>query len=333
MSLSFGWPKVMLASFVAGALVLVVACGEQDRPESLIPEGSSAIIEIDLAAITSSPLLDRVIVFDSPDDAEETPGIVTSDMEVIDLFIRDANSFGFAVYGPFDQADFDATVAALDGVTQSEYRGFDMYSMETLDQSEESLDRQFPTVSTLFGLLEFQSSDLSVSLLGPGTVVGGTQNEIEAMIDIWEGEGTPASGRLVDALDGLAEERVVGLVSEVPEGTGLDDAGDLLGENGLLSGLPLDFINDLDLFTTVLTLGEESLVSATEMDFHEEGAATQMYELLDGGLALLGAFGSDPQLAGLIDAVDLTQDAAKVGISLTLTKEQLDWLAELLAGP
>ena len=125
----FYWTKTA-AIVVALTAILAVACGgngDSDETNSLVPEGSTVIGDIDLSAILAD--LDLESLFDALPLGEDGPasfadffqgaqvetGIDFRDVTNVEFFgdaAKPSEYFGIVVYGEFDEAAVVAEISA-----------------------------------------------------------------------------------------------------------------------------------------------------------------------------------------------------------------------------
>ena len=360
--------KKLAMAALAVALVLAAACGgSPDAQVRLIPDGATAVGYVDIVAIKASPVLEPMIARDfgdaiederTWDEIQKVMGFDLRNADRAEFFLSaapDTDFAGLALYGAFDEAAFEA---AMSDAAQSEHRGFSIYSFD--EDLQESLDeatrvrplpnetqeqymmrtdqRGMGAMQLLGGLLTLAvatqggmgslPSSFYFSMLDASTVGFGSDAGLKAMIDLSAGEGVAASGRIIEALDGL-DDHAIGLVSEIPESNLTETLGPgglgVLGGLGGFGGFPLDFLDAIDLFGSVIELGEDAVTVVVIADFGDEELAAATNDLLEGAIGMSDAFGEiPPELAQLIDGLEISLDGERVSVRIAIPPALLE---------
>jgi hypothetical protein len=326
----FNWIKIAAAAMAATA-ILAVACGGNggsDEIDSLVPEGSTLIGDIDFAAVSAG--LDWESLFNALPLEQEGPadfaaffgggqvkaGIEFRDVTNVEFFGNSADAseyFGVVVYGEFDEAAVIAEISAKgDGpLVPDVYKGNDIYTPENDPDS------------------------FTLSVLDSGTLALGTDRALKDIIDVRAGDRAVASGRLTKSLDDFGE-RLFGLVVQVPAGgaSGLRvDPRSLLGDgSGLFGDLPfsLDFLDSMDMLGVAGLLKGENIGLTAVLDFENEEAAASTQQFVGGLLSVASSLTPDPQLQEILAGLEISQDGVRLTLGIDLPETVLfDLLGDL----
>ncbi|MEE9249390.1 MAG: hypothetical protein V3U79_11955, partial [Dehalococcoidia bacterium] len=153
--------------------------------------------------------------------------------------------------------------------------------------------------------------ETTVAFLDSGEVLIGSPETVRDTIDVMEGEAEALVGPLLDAFEDLGKS-LARMSITIPAGT--------LPEEGLLDEGPFPGFN-LDLFTGIQTIGltfdkeGEDLSFSVALGYPDEEGAARVVEAFDGLVTVFGAFSDDPELARLLDEIEISASGPSATIS------------------
>ena len=168
--------------------------------------------------------------------------------------------------------------------------------------------------------------ETTVAFLDSGEILIGSPETVRDTIDVMEGEAEALVGSLLDAFEDL-EESLVRMSITIPAG--------ILSEEGLLDGAPFPGFN-LDLFTEVQTIGltfdkeGDGLSFSVALGYPDEEGAAGVVEAFEGLVTVFGAFSDDPELASLLDEIEISSSGSSATISYDATIDEVTAALESL---
>ena len=310
--------KLSLLAIVIAVLALVSACGGESSSDGegrKVPARTNILFGIrlgdilgdpdltDLANSVITPLGENAALDQALDEIIEETGF--DPRAVMDaLLFGDVESdeyFGIFIEGSIDQ---DSLLSALETdqgpLVKEEYKGQELYTAP--------------------------DGEVSLVILDPGKILIGSPDTVRDTIDVMEGEAEALVGSLLGDFENLGEP-LVRMSITIPAGT--------LSEEGLLDEVPFPGFN-LDLFTEVQTIGltfdkeGETLSFSVALGYPDEESAAGVVEAFDGLVTVFGAFSDDPELASLLDEVEISASGLSATISYDATIGELTAALESL---
>ena len=311
-----------LLLLAAIALVLVAGCGSsvEAEQETLVLAGAGLIFEMQIAKILGNEQLREVYevlaqnVDDVPnfDDALGTIGDeVGLDLDKVScvLVFVDSSQLtatndsppGIIARGTFDE---DQVVAALaegagDSLTSEEYKGHRVHT-----DSE---------------------GDIAISLLTPEILVLGPLGHVQSVIDLREGDTSPAAGAAHVAF-GELKESWVRLAFVVPPQVFEDLEGGLDAFPIPIDG---DLFKGIQIVTITVQEVSDGISVRANVDFASESMASDATDAVDGLLKVIGAFSSDEEVDRALEKVQVSVDGTRLSVSY---EASFDDLKEAAAG-
>ena len=305
----------IILTLAMASSILAMACGngKETEPEKLIPEGSNLIAHVNLAGILASEGL--ASIFDAIPKDEDGPqtldelldegvaeiGIDVRQFSRAVLFgdlTRDEEFFGIIAPGKFDELALISAVrsASEDRIISSDYKGRLLYSPEN------------------------DSDSFTIAVLQGEILVAGTEEAVRAVIDVQDGARDRVSGPVWDAFNDLG----LGLIKLQVDLTAADlaeqlpDLGDIPFLGGGFEGLSgaLDPLLDIRLLGLSVAQNGQILILRANLDFANEDSASKVSNILDGILKLGAGFSPDPEVAEVLEGVELSRDESRVTIRL-----------------
>ena len=304
-----------LACILAITLMVSLACGgdEKTKPELLVPADANFIAEIQLGRLLQDPDIDGLLeeLTRGSGFAPDT-GISLSLEELVDRILDEIgidiqqfssivvfgdvtkfeDSFGAIVKGSFDEdrliAGFES--ASNQSLTVTEYRGKTVYF---------SRDR-----------------DVAISVLDDKTLVlGNTRASVRSVIEVAVGEAERVTGRLIDAFDAL-DDPLLGAVLILPDDIveALGFPGDLVPEDAPINAR---IFTDVELISLSFDKRADNLAFDARVEFASESSASDVADILEGGVKILGGLSSDELIKGLLKQVEIS----RVDTTITLHAE------------
>ena len=303
--------------------------------ETLIPDGASLIIDADPSAILDSPVLaplweamfgelgteENVL-----SEFESETGIDLSSVERTEIYmdiealfeiggepgsddITEPPTMGVVLYGDLDEADFLAKLESA--------------MMEDPNQNYEAL------TYLSYSIYVDASGDresFSFAFVDSETLLFGTTDAVQAMLDVASGTASPLSGEAVAALEALGErdfgmivvaplEAMEAAFAEGPENMGL------LGTLGPVAPLSV----------TKMVLGEDSMQVQSRQYFEDESDASAYKEYNDGLVALMGVMSGSEEIQDLVEGIDIRQDGLGVTTDIEVDAASITAILDLLS--
>ncbi len=312
--------------------------------ESLIPEGATLIIDANPSALLNSdvlaPLLD--VMFGGAeseesvlDEFESETGIAIDSIESAEIYVGvevmlqagQANgeedieppTMGMVLRGGLDEAEVVASLNSAMAENPDQdyesitYRGYNIY----VDASGEPESFSFA----------FENSD---------TLLLGTTDAVEAMLDVASGAAPRISGEGVSALESLGD-RDFGMIIAIPPG--VLEAAMAEGEQdmGILGAFaPGALTASLTVMTMSLNEDSDSMEIRSRQYFEEEDAAAASKEFNEGTIAMVGMMAGSPEIQNFVAGVEIEQNGLEVSYDLTLDASSitgiLDFLTSFMQG-
>lgn len=323
-------PRFARVTILAAVILLslvISACGGKDDakgPGSLVPQRATLVGDINVEVLLSNENADVAeffgpvsgTAFGGPIGVDEffsldqvETGILFRDVKHISMFGesddgRDSEYFGALIRGKFDEMVVVAELESVSGqsLAKATYKEQTVYRSTSEDEV------------------------VSFAVLDSGTFAVGTGGALEDIIDLREGEGVFASGKLIDAFYARPDAAFrFGL--KVPRNS--VEAGDS-SALPLLNNLPfsLDFLSALDILVVAGELSDRTMELSVALDFDEEEAAKAMVDFIQGLVSLAAGFGADPETADLLSGLETEQDGARLTIKLEIPTDVLPGLLE-----
>lgn len=300
-----------------------------------VPGDAEYVATADIAAFLSDDGLKQVAnayfdllaerdYYEGPKDVEEALDQYEDDLGLDPREAKSMVSFGeyggdsgYGVAGAFDQSYTGLIVASgwrIDDIKNA----WEDQSMQSLSEDEYGGKTVLTTDS---------QPPLVIGVLEEGTFVFGTEDASEDAIDAWTGEGDGIDSDLESAY-GKSRDGHARFASEVPE-------------NQLPQEVPTgggDRINADPLTEVSTTYGSiyadgDTRGGALNMVAGDEGAAEDISDILDGGLALMErqVEGSGQQsMVDLLNKVDVSRDGTTVTVTFEASVEDLTDTVESL---
>ena len=304
-----------LACVLTITLMVSLACGEDEKakPELLVPADANFILEIQLGRLLQDPDIDGLLeeftrgsgfaadtdispsLEELVDQILDEIGIDIQQFSSVLLFgdvTKFEDSFGAIAKGSFDEdrliAGFES--ASNQSLTVTEYRGKTIYF---------DPDR-----------------DVAISVLDDKTLVlGNTRASVRSVIEVAVGETERATGRLIDAFDAL-DDPLLGAVLILPDDIveALGFPGDLVPEDAPINAL---IFTDVELISLSFDKRADNLAFDARVEFASESSASDVADILEGGVKILGGLSSDELIKGLLKQVEIS----RVDTTITLHAE------------
>ena len=292
--------------------------------DSLVPEGATFIIDADPSAILGSrvmaPLLAAMLGGAEAEEGlfgefERKTGIAISSVTRAELFMDVETvlamglepkeddtgpppTIGVVLRGDLDEADFASRLAlakeedpAAEYVVDS-YRGYTMYV--DADEDPEKFSFAFAEADTL---------------------VLGTTDAVEQMLDVASGASQPATGVGIGALESLGD-RDFGMIMVIPPEVLAATMQADPGELGLLSSFGPGALAPLTVMK--MSVDDASMVIESRQIFGDENAAAAAKEFNEGTITLMGAMSGSPELQALFGSIQIGQSGSEVTFNMAL---------------
>ena len=322
---------------------------------SLLPEGSTLIVDGRPAAIFASPLMMPVLeaMFgDSEsgmgiaDEFEAQTGIDLRSVPYIELFMdlnvlltmgmggmgmgedtergmalgmrMDEPPIGAALHGAFDEAEVISSFKRDPDVEfeVDVYRGYNVYT--------------FLYEADVYTFLYEAGGGLSVAFIGSEVFLIGTTSGVEAMLDVQDEAILPVSGEMKKAFDALGDRDIGMAIALPPELLEMAAGGeDAMPQLGMLSGFNLGAIA-AQVSTIKLLLRDDALEIEGHQIFQDDTAAAAAKEYSEGIVAMLGTMASTPESKELIGGIGVSQSGTAVTLSMTIDATMLETILALL---
>ena len=322
------WHTIRVAKLVAMALaisIFTLACGggKETVPLKLIPEGSNLIAEVNLTGILASDALATVFASLPADEGDpqsleklldEGIGVTGVDFRQVSQLVLFAdvsreNEFGGLIAkGTFDEAAVvEAVVRALGNpIRTSENNGRRIYN---------------------FG---DAPDDPSLAFLEGNNLVLGTDEAVQAVIDVQDGERQRVSGSVRDAFNDLGL-RLLGLVVEVPKEElpdQLPDLGDIPFLGGASEGLPDAFaaFQDLELVGLSVAQNGQIVILRVNLDFASEDSASSVGNVLEGIFKVASGLIPDAETREVLESLEVATNGSRLTIRLEVAASDLGQL-------
>lgn len=317
------------------------------QPEmSLVPEGASMVVTAYPREILDPPvpfiaaILELDVesadggIGDIVDEIRHDTGIDLQSVEYVELAIdieallgpgldpsmpmaedtADLN-FSMALYGEFNEGEIVASFEKDDDIDygMSEYRGATVYRID-----------------------DGGGTPLSVAILDPGTVLIGTGDSVEAMLDVADGAGEPLSGEVKEALDSLGDRHIGVVLSLPPEfleaASGMAEGQDAVPQMGLLGALDMSALTAPVSGIKLLFNGDAVELESISF-FDDSESATVSKEYTEGIVAMAGAMlSTSPELQEFASGMEVGQSGDIVTLRMTITMEVIQQLLGTLGG-
>ena len=351
------WAALLLAGLALALALALIACGggdegdgddgrrdiaPEDRPNTLIPAGANLAIDADFASLWDAAQLDALLTLMGGEDAlassrqalDETLqaefGVTTAQIDRLEYF-ADFNAVqefnGFALFGAFDAAAFQAAVSG----EPAEYRGYELWNASRHAVHHlASLDQGF----NVWLISETPDAGASTAaLLNEATLVGGTYQGVRMMIDIWEDAAD--TGTAVQRLKALGGQ-TVRLTLELPDAEAMSQQLAQLGDEAppeaetvlsplLTAGLSEESPRWLGLG---LAGREDGSLRITQVsDYADEATADAARRTMNQlRTDLQGFVVPAPEITAVLDSISTGGSGAEVVNTVTLTPETIAWL-------
>ena len=324
---------VLLVALVlfAGTVALGCGGGKETEPEKLIPAGSNLIAQANLQGILASDGL--ASIFDAIPKSEDDPQSLDqlldeaiaetgvdfrrfSELVFFADVLREEEFLGLIAHGTFEEAVIIAALEKLaDGpAVISDYKGHQLY---TFDGGPDD-----------GAVLTFLEED---------NLVLGSVESVHAVIDVQEGDRDQVSGALRDAFNDLGPG-LFRIEVEFPADDLQDQLvhlGDIpfLGED--IENLPaaLGALQELELIGFALAQNGQILIPRINLDFASEDSARSVGNLLDGLVKLGAAFVPDPEVADLLNQIQVKQEKSRLTIRLEIAGVELGGVLNSIVAP
>lgn len=314
----------------------------EDRPNTLIPVGANLAIDADFANLWDTAQLDTLLTLMGGEGAlassrqalDETLqaefGVTTAQIDRLEYFadfsaVQEFN--GFALFGAFDAAAFQAAVSG----EPAEYRGYELWNASRHAVHHlASLDQGF----NVWLISETPDAGASTAaLLNDGVLVGGTYQGVRMMIDIWEDAAD--TGTAVQRLKSLGGQ-TVRLTLELPDAEAMTQQLAQLGDEA-----PPEAETVLSPLLTAGLSDESPLWLGLGLSGQEDGGLriTQVSDYADEATAdaarrtmnqlrtdLQGFIVPAPEITAVLDSISTGGTGAEVVNTVTLTPETIAWL-------
>jgi hypothetical protein len=313
---------VMLVALAVAISVLAVACGggKETDPVKLVPEGSTLIAQANLGAILASEgsasIFDALpLDEDGPqtldellDEAIEETGVDLRQLSQLAIFTdlsRVEEFSGVVVRGTFDE---DSLISAIRNSTGSilittDYKGRVLYTPED------------------------DSDSFTLAVLEEETLVLGTREAVQAVIDVQDGDREPLSGAILDRFNdlGLGLFRLELDLSTSDFVQRLPALGEIPFLDEGIESLPgvQDALQDLQLVGLSLSQNGQILILRTNLDFASTDSATEIGDFLDGVLKLAAGLIPDQETQDLVKKIELDTDESRVTLRLEMTAAEV----------
>ncbi len=139
----------------------------------------------------------------------------------------------------------------------------------------------------------------------------GTVPAVQAVIDVQVGDGQPASGKVVDSLEALADPLFKMAMAVPPEA--LAKLEDEMGDGGFVP-IAFEAVQDLDVVTLVVDRPGADLKIAAQLSFTNADSAAEIGNTLIGFLALAKGFSPDEQTQELLQKLEIAVDDGTINI-------------------
>ena len=304
-----------LACVLTITLMVSLACGEDEKakPELLVPADANFILEIQLGRLLQDPDIDGLLEeFTRGSGFAPEIGISLSLEELVDQILDEIgidiqqfssvllfgdvtkfeDSFGAIAKGSFDE---DRLIAGFEGATNqslsvTEYRGKTIY----FDPDQ----------------------DVAISVLDDQTLVlGNSRASVRSVIEVAEGGAERVTGRLIDAFDAL-DDPLLGVVLILPDDIveALGFPKDLVPEDAPINAR---IFTDVELIALSFDKRTDRLSFDARAEFSSESSASDVADILEGGVKILGGLSSDETAKELLRRVEIS----RVDTTITLHAE------------
>ena len=324
---------VLLVALVlfAGTVALGCGGGKETEPEKLIPAGSNLIAQANLQGILASDGL--ASIFDAIPKSEDDPQSLDqlldeaiaeagvdfrrfSELVFFADVLREEEFLGLIAHGTFEEAVIIAALEKLDDgpAVISDYKGHQLYTFD--DGPDDG------------AVLAFLEED---------NLVVGSVEAVHAVIDVQEGDRDQVSGALRDAFNDLGPG-LFRIEVEFPADDLQDQLvhlGDIpfLGED--IENLPaaLGALQELELIGFALAQNGQILIPRINLDFGSEDSARSVGNLLDGLVKLGAGLVPDPEVADLLNQIQVEQEKSRLTIRLEVAAAELGGLVNSIVAP
>ena len=357
------WAALLLLGLTLALMLTLAACGggdegdgngevadggsrsdiaPEDRPNTLIPVGATIAIDADFANLWDTAQLDALLTLMGGEGAlassrqalDETLqaefGVTTAQIDRLEYF-ADFNAVqefnGFALFGAFDAAAFQAAVSG----EPAEYRGYELWNASRHAVHHlASLDQGF----NVWLISETPDAGASTAaLLNDGVLVGGTYQGVRMMIDIWEDAAD--TGTAVQRLKAIGGQ-TVRLALELPDPEAMTQQLAQLGDEA-----PPEAETVLSPLLTAGLSDESPLWLGLGLSGQEDGGLriTQVSDYADEATAdaarrtmnqlrtdLQGFVVPAPEITAVLDSISTGGRGAEVVNTVTLSPETIAWL-------
>ena len=305
---------------------------------SLVPDGATLVIDADLPALLDSPALAPVMgmLFGGEGsgkgalgDFESETGISLRSITSVELFMdleslsalgqdsgspepADPPTLGMALRGDLGEMEF---LANLQGAMEDDssleyeavdYRGYRMYVDANRDPD-----------------------NFSYAFVGDDVFLLGSNDGVEAMLDVASGAIGPFSGDGVAALDALGD-RDIGIIMVNPPGA-TNAAGSANQESmGALGLIGAGAVNVPLSVTRILLVGDTMQIQSAQF-LENEGDAAAYKEYNEGTLALLAAMSGSAELGRLADGMEISQEGSAVSFDMTIDAAGLSAVLDFMS--
>ena len=162
-------------------------------------------------------------------------------------------------------------------------------------------------------------ANIAFSLLSPDTLVLGPLGHVQSVIDLREGDATPAAGAAHNAF-GELDESWVRVAFLVPP-QALEDLGGSLDEFPV--PIDLDLFNGIETVTASVQEVSGGILVRANVNFVSESLASDAGDALDGVLKVIGVFSSDEDVERALEKVQMSVDGPRLSISYEASFEDL----------
>ena len=303
--------------------------------ETLIPEGASLVIDVQVGPVLDSQLvltiLGDLLKEDGPgssvfDQFENDFGLDFDTIESVEAFL-DLEDVLQA--GSLDGGDEGFGTPMLGAVIRGEFDEGDF-----LARMESAAEQDIQVVQYLGNELFAGSGDdpdsLAFSFINSTTLLFGSIAGVKALIDVAEGAAPPISGDLIRVLDEMGERHIGVILSTPPEffDVAMEGSEDGIAMLGMLDPTALTS----PLTVTKVKFDDSAMELEVRQFFEEEADAIVSKEYTEGTMAMLGAFVGSPVIQEMVSNMEIKQSGLEVSSSLTITEDQLTGILEFLAG-
>ncbi len=330
--------KKILSLVVMAAVIvsLLLGCGGggddgvkddgNGAPMSLLPGKSNMMGYIDLAWI-----MDEMDIEGFYESVPKEPGDPQSFSEVLDILgieeLEEAYMFG-------DMSDITASSELLE--TEAGYLGLiavGQFNQEQLiDALEIQAEEELVSDDYKGHTIYYDSSDeMALAFLSSETLVLGTPESVEDVIDVKEGDRSPIKGEVVDTYNDLGSG-MVKMAMVIPE-----DAMEAMTEEdseGFEMGLNLfSLFEDMETVGLVVDRSDDSLPIDVRICFSNKDSAENMKGMLALLIGMMDMEGmemeeEDEAFLEIIEGMDVKLDGSCVEIGLEITSDIIEDMAE-----